>query len=102
MAVPVTCKFDEDRIKIEGAIDQKVKYGLFCHSRASNSKVDGLFWPELIQDFMAVLVTCKIDEDPIKSEVAIVRTTFSPLKVYGKIFHRSKACNSKVSLWLSF
>ena len=34
---------------------------------------------ELIQDFMAVLVTCKYDEDPIKSEVAILRTTFSLL-----------------------
>ena len=34
--------------------------------------MDSLIWPEfeLIQDFMAVLVSCKIDEDPIKSEVA--------------------------------
>ena len=49
--------------------------------KGSNSKVDSLIWPkfELIRDFMAVVVTCKIDENLIKSEVAIIRTTFSPL-----------------------
>ena len=57
----------------------KVKYRLFRHS--NNSNVNGPIWPEfeLIRDFMAVLVTCKFDEDPIKSEVAIVWTTLSPL-----------------------
>ena len=34
---------------------------------------------ELFQDFMAVLVTCKFDDDPIKNEGAIVSTTFAPL-----------------------
>ena len=40
-----------------------------------------LIWPEIkiIQDFMAVFNTCKFDEDLIKKEVAILRTTFSPL-----------------------
>ena len=59
MAALVTCKCDEDPIKIEGTIDW---------TRASNSKVDSPIWPEfeLIQDFMAVLVTCKIDENRIK------------------------------------
>ena len=55
----------------------KVKYRLFWHSRASNSKVNSVIWPEfeLIRDFiLAVLVTCKFDEDPIKSEVAILQT----------------------------
>ena len=33
----------------------------------------------LIADFMADVVTCKFDEDLIKNEVAIFRTTFSPL-----------------------
>ena len=53
----------------------------FCRSRASNSKVNGLIWPkiELVWDFMDVLVICKYEEDPIKNEVAIDQTTFSPL-----------------------
>ena len=29
----------------------------------------------MVQDFMAVLVTCKIEEDPIKTEAARVVTT---------------------------
>ena len=51
---------------------------------------------EFIQDFMAVLVTCKIDEDWIKSKVAIIQT-FSPLQVYGKNFRRSWVSNSTVN-----
>ena len=49
----------------------------FFHSRASNSKVNSLIWPKInhVQDFMAVLVTRKFDEDPIKNEVDILRTT---------------------------
>ena len=35
---------------------------------------------KLIQDFIAVLITCKSDEDSIKNEIAIIQTTFS--KVY--------------------
>ena len=35
---------------------------------------------ELIWDFMAVLLTCKFEDDAIKkSEGAILRTTFFPL-----------------------
>ena len=82
MAVLATCKFDEDPIKIEGTIDRtRANIGFFCYSRASDSEEDNTIWPEfeLIQHFMAVLITCKIDEDPIKSEVVIIRTTFSPL-----------------------
>ena len=33
---------------------------------------------ELVQDFMPVLVICKLEEDPIKIEGAIVSTTFFP------------------------
>ena len=47
MPVLVTCKFDEDPIKIEGTIDQtRSNMGVFWHSRAGNSKVDSLFWPD--------------------------------------------------------
>ena len=48
-------------------------------------------WPkiQLIQDFMAILKTCKSDEDSIKNEIAIVRTTiyhvYETLK--GSYFH---------------
>ena len=50
-------------------------------SRAANSAVLGLIWPnlELVRDVMDVLVTCKYEEDPIKNEGARVDTTFSPL-----------------------
>ena len=39
-----------------------------------------LIWPEmeLVQGFMPDNVTCKFEEDPIKSEGAIVSTTFFP------------------------
>ena len=77
MPVLVTCKFDEEPIKIEGTIG----YGLFHHSMAINSEVNIPICPEI----GLVLVTCKFDEDPIKREVVILRTTFSPLSVYGKV-----------------
>ena len=49
--------------------------GFFWLSRASNSEVNSLIPPklELIQEFMAALVTCKF-EDPIKIEGTIDRT----------------------------
>ena len=34
---------------------------------------------KFVRDIMAVLVTCKYEEDPIKNEGARVDTTFSPL-----------------------
>ena len=51
--------------------------GIFWASRAHNSKVTGQIWPEfeLFRDFMPVLVTCKIDEDPIGHKGAIMSTT---------------------------
>ena len=79
MPVLVTCQFDEDTIKIECTIDlTRSNIGFFGTQVQVTPKS---IWPdfELIQDFiLAVLVTCKFDEDPIKSEVAILRT-FSPL-----------------------
>ena len=49
----------------------------FHHSKANKSAMNSPM--ELVPDFMAVLVICKFDEDQIKIEVAILRTTFSPL-----------------------
>ena len=57
-------------------------YGDFSNcSRAANFAVLGPLWPnfELVRDLIAVLVTCKYEEDPIKNEGARVDTTFSPL-----------------------
>ena len=53
-------------------------------------------WPEfkLVQDFMAVLVSCKFDDNPVKNEDAIVYTTS----------FCSRAGNSEVDgrMWLEF
>ena len=45
---------------------------------AANSAVPSLIWPnfEPIRDFMAVLVTFKNEEDPIKNEGAGVVTVY--------------------------
>ena len=83
MHVLDTCKNEEDPIKNEGArvftrfLPLKV-YGDFSRrSRAANSAVLGLIWPnfELVRDVMDVLVTCKYEEDPIKNRGARVFTT---------------------------
>ena len=86
MAVLVTCKIDEDLIKSEVATIQTFSslqvYGkIFRRSRANKSKVNSPIWPkiELVRDFIDVLVTCKFDEAPIKNEVVIDQTPFSPL-----------------------
>ena len=51
------------------------------HSMASNSKVNGPFWPKFkdFLDFIPILVTCKFDKDPTINRGAILLTTFSPL-----------------------
>ena len=55
----VICKFHKELIKMKGYPGDKVKYGLFQHSRADNSTViTHVVWPDfkLIWDFMSVLV----------------------------------------------
>ena len=47
---------------------------------------------------MATLVTCKFEDDLIKSECAIRQTTLSPVYVYGKVFRRSRVGNSEVNI----
>ena len=46
----------------------------FPHSRASNSDVNSLIWPEfkLVRDFMAVLVICKFEDDPPDNNFSII------------------------------
>ena len=82
MDVLVTCKYEEDPIKNEGARVFTTLYSNFIRrARADNSKVVGGIWPkfELIQALMHVLVTCKNREDRIKIEEARVFTRFLPL-----------------------
>ena len=50
-------------------------------------------WNSNLLGFMAVLVTCKFEDDSIKSDGAIRWTTFSPLQVW-KFFSTLKASNS--------
>ena len=53
---------------------------IFRRSRAANSVVSGLIWPnfELVLDFMYVLVTWKYKKDRIKNNREKVETSFSP------------------------
>ena len=59
---------------------------------------------ELIQAPIHVLITCKYEKDPIKNSGENVMTSFSPLKVYGIFFIRSRAANSAVlgPIWPNF
>ena len=85
--VLITCKYEKDPIKNSGenvmtSFSPLKVYGIFFkRSRAANSAVLGLIWPnfELVRDVMNVLITCKYEEDPIKNEGARVMTTFFPL-----------------------
>ena len=82
MDVLVTCKYEEDPIKNEGARVLTTLYSNFYRrARADNSGVGGGIWPkfELIQAFMHVLVTCKNEDDRLKNEGARVFTRFPPL-----------------------
>ena len=83
----------------------------FQHSRASNTEVNSLIWPkfELIREFMAVLATCKFDEDPIKIEGTIDRTR-SNMGFFGSqgqvtpkwIVWSGQNLNSSENFWLSY
>ena len=61
-------------------------------------ETSGRIWPnfELIQAFKHVLIDCKYEKDQMKNRGENVMTSFSPLKVYGIFFRRSRAANSVV------
>ena len=61
-------------------------------------EINGRIWPnfELIHAFMHVLIACKYEKDQMKNSGENVMTSFSPLKVYGIFFRRSRAANSVV------
>ena len=71
MIVLVTCKYEEDPIKNEGARVLTRLYDVFSDPQGqTNSEVRGGILPkfELIQAFIVVLITCKNEEDPIKKK----------------------------------
>ena len=89
MPVQIMCKSHKDPIKTKtDYAPDKVKYGVFPHSRANNSERKCPIWPEfkLVQDFMPVLVTRKFDKDLIKNECASLETPFSHYNYMGNFF----------------
>ena len=78
MHVQIICKSHKDLIKTKKATyaPDKVKYCVFGTQGQLTQK-----WPEfeLFRDFMTVLSTCIFEEDSIKSQGTILRTTFTPL-----------------------
>ena len=83
MVVLRTCKYEEDRIKNQGArvLPNKVIRRFFRLSKTINSAVSGVIPPkfEHIKAFMVVLDTYKNEADRIKNQGARVLTTFLPL-----------------------
>ena len=82
MIVLVTCKYEEDPIKNEGARVLTRLYDVFSDPQGqTNSEVRGGILPKFVlsQACIVVLVTCKNEKDPIKNEGARVLTRFSPL-----------------------
>ena len=79
MTVLVTCQFDDDPIKAEGAIVSKT---LFSSTQGDgDSKVNARMWLEfeLVRECTPILVTSKLYCHPIKNEIIIMSTTSSPL-----------------------
>ena len=87
MHVLVTCKYKKNQIKNNREkVDTSYVYWKFNSPiRAHDSEVTDSIQPEfkLVWDFMAVLVTSKFDEDPIKNEQASLKTPFSHYKSMG-------------------
>ena len=88
MVVLVTCKNEEDPIKMK-----ELEWSQQCYiihqflrcSRASNSLIgDGILKKfKLMQALIVVLIVCKNEYDLFKFESTRVVTTFLSLKVYG-------------------
>ena len=80
MCVLGTCKNEEDGIKNEGARVVTTLFTVFSDAQGQLTPKSGIltkFQP--IQAFMADLVTCKNEEDPLKNEGTRVVTRFLPL-----------------------
>ena len=86
LQILVICKSEEDPIKTEGAMISCPQHFFQC-SRIGNSEVNGQMWPEfkLVQNSMAVLVTCKFDDDTIKWGHFCVHNIFCIISLWEKI-----------------
>ena len=80
MVVLVTCKNEEDPIKNEGARVFTTLYINFSDAQGQITQESSGIWLKfkLIQAFMHVLITCKIEDDSIKNEGARVVTIIFP------------------------
>ena len=78
MDVLVTCKYEEDPIKNEGA---RVDTTFSHYNSMVAMETSGRIWPnfELIQALIHVLITCKYGKNLIKNSGENVMTLFSPL-----------------------
>ena len=105
IVVLLTCINEEDSIKNEGARVFTTLHIVFFSEAAYSVICSGILPKfELIQALLQVLVTCKNEEDPIKSDGARVFTRLLPFKVYGDFSRRSKAAHSAVHgrIWSNF
>ena len=96
MYVIITCKYEKDPIKNNREKRGNTNFQIITLSVAMETS--GRIWPnfELIQASMHVLIACKYEKDQMKNSGDNVMTPFSPLKVYGIFFKRSRAANSAV------
>ena len=78
MDVLVTCKYEEDPIKMK-ALEWTQHFPHYNSMVAMETS--GRIWPnfELIQALIHVLITCKYEKNPIKNSGENVMTSFSPL-----------------------
>ena len=81
MGFPVACKNEEDPIKNEGARVVSTLFIDFSHAQGQLTQVSDGILPKFkpIQAFMADLVICKNEEDPLENEGTRVVTTFVQL-----------------------
>ena len=79
MDVLITCNYEEDPIKNEGARVVTTLYNNISDAQGQITLVLVVVsGRKLIQAFMHVLVTCKNEDDQIKNEGARVFTKFLP------------------------
>ena len=102
MHVLVTCKYKKIRIKNNR---EKVETSKFVYwkfnlpTRARNSEATDMIQTEfkLVWDFIAVLVTSKFDEDPIKKMNELAWRHNFPIISLWEIFRCSRAANYLIS-----
>ena len=83
MYVIITCKYEKDPIKNNREKSGNTVFQIITLSVATETS--SLIWPnyELIQAFMYVLIACRYEKDQMKNSGGNVKTSFSPLLVYG-------------------